>query len=495
MTNPHEEQAANQGYPRITPEGPFGAGDNNPPDSHPRAHQLPSPGSAPSGARRAVPPGMPVPPGADAGHTARGPRTGAPSGVPFPGSGSQASPVAGTVFSPERLRDTAVQAGVMLGVTLLGGLLLLVNLAVAFSGRSRGGTDELFSGGDLILGWLLASGYLLSGTVSFFTSSSILTTEASLYLPATSIQILLFGGIVILASKLPGRSAADALKPRLIQAALISVATTLVMCILALIAVPGRSVVGISSFAWWMPFTGFLFYFLSSAAGLEIKARRQKGVLSTGIRTWFRTWPRMLRELALVGMTLAVVMLVGVVLGLIVMAFRDSSGIAGISYLGQLLLWCAAIGGLGGMRFGSTTGYSAESIGLFSFGSLPASAWLLLVLWLVGCLIAAIVAGYQRSDSRWDVRRALLYGGSALGFWLVAPLILGPTGNLGPLLGGFSGLSGPMRLSVTWWTPIIMVVWAAAIDYLAGLLPPVLHRSFPALAAKLSKVLRPGPPR
>lgn len=206
---------------------------------------------------------------------------------------------------------------------------------------------------------------------------------------------------------------------------------------------------------------------------------------TTAVRVLFAALPAAVREgLSYAAAAAAVFGLIGVIITITQLWDGIGPNAIVVAVLGVLNIApvLVALGHLGGIESFASFGSHGESNTLTVFDIGTPWIWLLVVVAVLLAVVAAIWIGARRARSAqidwsiaWRFPVVVLVGWILLGLFF-----FGASGALGGDAGFFSG-GGAAGVALSLWTPVVLFIWAAAIELGAQLLPTLTYRISPAL--------------
>ena len=385
------------------------------------------------------------------------------------------------IFAPHGWTTLAWIAGAVLAAGVLSALCLLGALGVM--GSESGGAFSLDFGSMLsallvLIGASFGGGLVLEGNVGAGLFEASGNASATLF-PLTALALIAAGTAIVARLRLrfdpaPAPSAAI----ELARAAIEGAAVALVLAIVSAFAVFGGSSAFGGMFIRTRPvvvfFTLLVVVTLSLFLSRESQRRRLIGRPSS-------PWTRALREsggtLAVQGAVFSVCALVFLVI-LAVQAKSVGVLFASLPLLGNVAAIGAALGHFGGLAVGTSVGIGQTMMAWDIPGG--HGVWLFVAA-LISLVIAAGVVGVRRQRTgRIDWRRVWQMPLIVFGVWCV--LSLGLVGvTLSGELSSLSGMFGVGSLGLSWSTPFVMGLAAAALSIGAEFVPLWAYRMSPGL--------------
>ncbi|GGL08745.1 hypothetical protein JOE58_001267 [Curtobacterium luteum] len=163
------------------------------------------------------------------------------------------------------------------------------------------------------------------------------------------------------------------------------------------------------------------------------------------------------------------VVVVSVVVAVVALVAQPSWSAALPVFIGNAGVLLTALGFLGGI---GTSGLGSASSTASVFGGAGGWTWLVVLLVLVSAFVAGLALAVRRNDR---VRSTLDWVVTPV-VWLLGGVVLLVLGTLvvSYRVTGVSTLGGTGSVGITAWTPVVFLLWGAAIEVVARFVAPVL---------------------
>ncbi|OCG74730.1 hypothetical protein [Microbacterium sediminis] len=447
-----------------------------------------------------VPPAPPVPLAAPAGPPAMPVPPATPQAAPPQPSGPwqyvpPVTPAAAPALPRALVVDTLTTAGIAVAATVVAGLVivlaaigLLADLSASMGSAASGIGAFLAAvaiGAGLVLGGELSM--RVSGAAEFFSAGA----SSSLWVFPLLLTLAVMAVSLWWSWRCERRTPSARVHRLLAPVASGLIASLVVLLIAAIFAVrqdAGGAAIEVTGASFRVVVFGTILLAAAGAAGRALGARTTpgEGIVAAARRVLIGL-PALVRETLTVVTVFAIVFVpLSLIVGVVLLVDADQA--AGIPLLLVLCLNVAPVLAV----FAQLGGVEAGIGGMSQVGTIFTVdvwwLWLVTALAVVLAAIAAVRIGTRRPRraAGLDLTVAWRLPLVILGLWVVFGLLFFGLSGTGMATAAFLSGGASAGIAMSWWTPLVMLVWAAAIELGAQVLPSLVYAASPQLLALLA---------
>lgn len=391
--------------------------------------------------------------------------------------------------------DTLTTAGIAVAATLVAGLVIVLAVIgpLADLSASMGSTASgigaflaaLAIGAGLVLGGELS--VRISGAAEFFSAGASSSLWVFPLLLTLAVMAVTFWWSWRCERRTPSSRAHRLLAP-VASGLIASLVVLLIAAIFAVRQAAGGAAVEVTGASFRVVVFGTILLAAAGAAGRALGARTAPGerLVAAGRRA-LTALPAIVRETLTVVTVFAIAFVpLAIIVGVVLLVNADQA--AGIPLLLVLCLNVAPVLAVFAQLGGVEAGVAGMSQGGTIFTVDVWWLWLITALALVLAAIAAVRIGTRRPRraAGLDLTIAWRLPLVMLGLWVAFGLLFFGLSGAGMASAAFLSGAAGVGIAMSWWTPLVMLVWAAAIELGAQLLPRLVYAVSPQLLAVLA---------